>query len=355
MNPPSPPDRKLLKLLLTVALGALGGWLATVMQLPLPWMIGSMVATTIAALAGLRLAMPRQLRGVMVAVLGVMLGSGFSPEILARFTEWLTSLVLVVGYIAAAGMAGMFYLRRVTAFDRATAYFCAMPGGLTEMMLAGEELGGDTRMISLIHASRILIVVLVLPFAFQLFLGYDPANRPAGGQAIASLAPVDLIILGSCALLGYVFANILKLPTAVVTGPMLLSAAIHLAGWTDAKPPTELITAAQVVMGAFIGVRFTGTALALVGRTMVVALGSTLILLVVTVIFAYAVHWLTDLPVAALVLAYSPGGLAEMSLIALALGLDGAFVASHHILRILVIVLAAPAAFRFFGRPKAKS
>jgi membrane AbrB-like protein len=335
MARPGRSDGKLLKLLATVALGALGGWLATLLQLPLPWMIGAMVTTTIAALAGLRLAMPRQLRGVMVSVLGVMLGSGFTPEILARFGEWLTSLLLVVGYIAAAGAVCLFYLRRVTAYDRTTAYFCAMPGGLTEMMLAGEELGGDTRIISLIHASRILLVVLVLPFAFQLFLGYDPADRPA--------------------LLGYVFATVLKLPTAAVTGPMLLSAAIHLAGWTDAKPPTELIAAAQVVMGAFIGVRFTGAALALVGRTMMVALGSTLILLAVTVVFAYAGHWLTGLPVAALALAYSPGGLAEMSLIALALGLDGAFVATHHILRILVIVLAAPAAFRLFGRPKAKS
>ena len=353
MGQPRAPDGKLLKLLITLALGALGGWLASMTQLPLPWMIGSMVATTIAALAGLRLAMPRQLRNVMVAVLGVMLGSGFTPEILARFGEWLTSLLLVVGYIVAAAVACQFYLRRVTSYDRTTAYFCAMPGGLTEMMLAGEELGGDTRIISLIHASRILIVVLILPFAFQLFLGYDPADQPAAGQAIASLAPADLAILGSCALLGYIFASALKLPTAAVTGPMLLSAAIHLAGWTDAKPPSELVVVAQVVMGAFIGVRFTGAALALVGRTMVVAFGSTLILIAVTLVFSVAVHWLTDLPVAALALAYSPGGLAEMSLIALALGLDGAFVASHHILRILVIVLAAPAAFRLFGRPKA--
>ena len=355
MGQPRAPDGKLLKLLITLALGALGGWLASMTQLPLPWMIGSMVATTIAALAGLRLAMPPKLRSVMVAVLGVMLGSGFSPEILARFGEWLISLLLVVGYIAVAAAVCQFYLRRVTGYDRTTAYFCAMPGGLTEMMLAGEELGGDTRIISLIHASRILIVVLILPFAFQLFLGYDPTGRPAAGQAIASLAPIDLIILGSCALFGYILASVLRLPTAAVTGPMLLSAAIHLAGWTDAKPPSELVTVAQVVMGAFIGVRFTGTGLALVGRTMVVALGSTMILIAVTLVFSVAVHWLTDLPVAALVLAYSPGGLAEMSLIALALGLDGAFVASHHIVRILVVVLAAPAAFRLFGRPKAKS
>ena len=44
--------------------------------------------------------MPRQLRGVMVAVLGVMLGSGFSPAILERLGEWTLSLSMLALYIA---------------------------------------------------------------------------------------------------------------------------------------------------------------------------------------------------------------------------------------------------------------
>ena len=50
------------------------------------------------------------------------------------------------------------------------------------------------------------------------------------------------------------------------------------------------------------------------------------------------------LPIAALVLAFAPGGLAEMSLIALALGVDPAFVSSHHVVRIFLVVVLAPLA-----------
>jgi uncharacterized membrane protein AbrB (regulator of aidB expression) len=53
-----------------------------------------------------------------------------------------------------------------------------------------------------------------------------------------------------------------------------------------------------------------------------------------------------DTSLQAVILAYAPGGLAEMSLVALALAIDSAFVATHHVLRIMMIVLVAPTVFR---------
>jgi len=50
------------------------------------------------------------------------------------------------------------------------------------------------------------------------------------------------------------------------------------------------------------------------------------------------------------VLAFSPGGLTEMSLVALALEIDTAFVATHHIVRISVVVMAVPFLFKFLNR-----
>ena len=52
-----------------------------------------------------------------------------------------------------------------------------------------------------------------------------------------------------------------------------------------------------------------------------------------------------------IVLAYAPGGLAEMSLIALSLGIETAFVATHHIIRIGLIVVVAPLVFTRIRRP----
>ena len=58
----------------------------------------------------------------------------------------------------------------------------------------------------------------------------------------------------------------------------------------------------------------------------------------------------TDLGLEPLILAYSPGGLAEMSMIALALGIETAFVATHHVFRIGLIVITAPLLFRLLER-----
>lgn len=331
---------------LALAIGSGGGWLASAAQIPLAWMIGAMVATTVAAMLGLPVAMPRSLRNVMIAVLGVMLGSAFTPEIVQRIGEWSVSLSALAVYGLVAGGASYVYFRRVCGYDRATAYFSAMPGGLSEMILVGSAMGGDTRIISLTHASRVLLVVLALPFAFQVLVGYEPGARPAAGLPLLALLPRDLAILSVCGAVGFGLARALRFPAAALIGPMLLSAGVHLAGWTAAKPPLELVTAAQIVIGTTVGCRFAGTGARLILRAMVGAAGGTAVLAVTALAFALALAQATGLPLEALVLAYAPGGLAEMSLIALAIGADPAFVATHHIVRVVLVVGVAPTLFR---------
>ncbi len=142
-------------------------------------------------------------------------------------------------------------------------------------------------------------------------------------------------------------ARLVRLPAAAILGPMIFSAAFHLTGLTEAKPPTELVAAAQVVVGTTVGCRFAGVALSLVGRTILAAVGSTVILVGGGLLFAVLLHPLTDLPTIGIFLAFAPGGVAEMSLIALALSIDAALVATHHIVRIFFIVVFTPLLFRF--------
>jgi hypothetical protein len=340
--------------LLALALGAVGGWLATLAGLPLPWMIGAMLATTAGALAGLPIKLWQRLREVFVVVLGVMLGSSFTPEIAALLTGWSVSLAILALYTAVSGALGTWYFHRVAGYDRVTSYFSAMPGGLSVMILVGESMGGDARLISLTHASRLLLVVLLLPFAFQLFMGYDPATRPAPGPALLAIDGGELALLALCGLAGWAGAQALRVPASSIVGPMVLSAVVHMGGVVEAAPPEELVAAAQVVVGSAIGCRFAGTALATVGRAILWAAGGTVLLVGSAVLAALGGATLTGLPVMELTLAYSPGGLAEMSLIALALGLEAALVATHHIVRIFLIVVLAPVVFRI-GRKTARS
>ena len=340
------------KIAFALALGSLGGWLAFLANLPLAWMIGAMMATTVAALAGLPVRMDMRLRTVMVAVLGVLLGSGFTPEMLDHLAEWSLSLAALVVYVALAGAAALAFLRRFTDYGPVTSYFAGMPGGLSEMILIGGAFGGDERIISLSHALRILIVVMIIPFTFRWFYP-DAADTVAVAVADNGFSVRDAIILTACGLAGFFAAKALKIPAAAVVGPMVFSGFVHLMGWTAARPPFELSAAAQVVVGSAIGCRFAGTKMSLLWRTGWSALCATLVLLAVAVGIAGVLHLATGLPFAALVLAYSPGGLAEMSLIAYALDIDPAFVATHHVVRIILVVVAAPLLFRLLGGTKA--
>lgn len=341
--------RKLPGIALTLAIGTVGGALAWWAALPLAWMIGAMLATTAASVAGAPLRMDMRLRTLMVTVLGVMLGSGFQPELLNELGRWSLSLAAVALYIAVAGAAAYFYFRKVCGHDRITAYFSAMPGGLAEMILVGTAMGGDSRIISLSHAARVLLVVLTVPFAFSFFTEMDQAARAAARPGMGEIPLLDLAILTACAVIGFFLGKALKLPAAQLVGPMLVSAVAHLTGLTTLPPPVELVGAAQVVVGSALGARFAGTALHLIARTVLQAVGVTAILLSVTMIFAVGLHVGLGFDLRAIVLAFSPGGLAEMSLVALAMSADAAFVATHHILRIFLVVVFAPAVFRLTG------
>ncbi|MFO0989901.1 MAG: AbrB family transcriptional regulator [Alphaproteobacteria bacterium] len=344
--PPATRARRIAAAVLTLALGALGGWLATLVHLPLPWMIGAMVATTIASLSGIRLFVYRWVRGPNVAVLGVMLGSSFTPAVAARFGDWIATIAGLAVYVALVTAILYWYFRRFGHFDRVTAFFAASPGGLNEMVIVGRELGGDDRLIALVHGARILMVVMTIPVGFMLFLDYSPAARPPMGGGLFEISPREALILGGCALAGAFGARAIGFPAAFVTGPMFLSAFVHLVGWSEARPPEILIAVAQVVIGSGVGARFSGVKLYTIARVLLLSLGSTAVMVSLTAIFALVLRRAADTSIEAVVLAYAPGGLAEMSLVALALAIDSAFVASHHVLRIVMIVIVAPALFR---------
>jgi len=334
-----------------LAIGVVGGGVFAWFNLPLAWMMGAMSLTTLSAVGGVRVMVPAKLRQVMIAVLGVMLGSAFRPDILEQAGQWTLSLAMLVVYVAAVALLAGLYFRKVARYDATTAYFSAIPGGLSEMILVGGAMGGDERTIALTHASRILLVVLIIPFWFRLVEGYQPIPGGVSGSfmAFGQMPAADLASLGLCAVVGFFIARALRLPAAALTGPMTVSAAAHLFGLTTSTPPAELIIIAQVVIGTAIGCRFAGVGPRRILRAIAAAAGATAIMLGIGVVFSLALNAALGLPMSALTLAFAPGGLAEMSLIALALGVDPAFVSTHHLLRIFLVVILAPMAFKLIA------
>ncbi|MBT3929173.1 MAG: AbrB family transcriptional regulator, partial [Rhodospirillaceae bacterium] len=207
-------------------------------------------------------------------------------------------------------------------------------------------MGGDERQVSVAHTTRIFLVVMILPFLFRLIEDFEPGLRTFSGDG-APFTIIDVVILAGSAVVGLYAARMLRLPAPHLTGPMVASAAVHLIGLTQASPPVIVVALAQILLGASVGARFAGLTYRDLGRVLRLGGIATVILLVISGVFAVGLNALTGIPFASLVLAFSPGGLTEMSLVALALNVDTAFVATHHIVRITVVVMLVPFLFKF--------
>ncbi len=341
----------------TLAIGAAGGWIASQIGIPLPWMIGALIAVGICALFDLTVIghgvhVPQILRSAMVPVVGVMIGSTFTPEILGQIPQWWITMLGLVVFILASTAAVHTLYRRVFRYDSATAYFSAVPGGLILMAVIGEDSGGDPRTISLVHFCRIVLAVLIIPFVMRMIYG------PVGSSVLGTLhlgehAGIgDLVLLGAAAAVGAIGGHYLRLPGAVIAGPMLVSAAIHVSGVTHAVPPNWLVFMAQFVIGAALGARFAGITLRQLGHIVVASVCGVATILAIGGCLALSLAPFVPEHLTALILAYAPGGFAEMSLVALSLQMGVAFVAAHHMVRIILAVTLMPALWRRVLAPR---
>ncbi len=325
---------------LALAVGLLGGvafwWLAT----PLPWLLGPLFISLVVSLLRLPVEAPTPLRIPISAFVGVMLGATYSPEVLGQMAGWWLTILGLLGYMVIATAMCFLYFRAVAGFDARTAFFSAMPGGLSEMVIIGDSAGADPRNVALVQAGRVVFTVYSIPFLIEFMNG--PLNRVAGQTVgLADMQGSAFLWLGLCAAAGLALGYLVKLPARFLIVPMVLSAVVHLAGWSDFKTPWEFVVAAQVILGTILGCGFQDGRVREILRVLLISLGATFLLVLLSLGFAWTLSWMSGVGLTELLLAYSPGGVAEMGVLALALQLEVAMVSLHHAIRIVVLVFAA--------------
>lgn len=301
-----------------------------------------MFASFLAVIAKAPLHGPNALRPYVIPVIGVMLGSGFDTQTFSHLLEWGLSLLGLVVYIAiAAALVVPLYIK-IGRLDPVTAFFSAMPGGLNEMTVIGGALGGDERRIILSHAARIVVSVSAIAVYFRVVLGYDVASAaiPSGTDVAFDLKS-GAILLG-CAVFGMLLGKAMKLPAAGLLGPLILSAIAHMTGLSHSAPPPVLVIFSQIILGTMMGCRFMGAAPRLIAETLVLSTIATTVMLAVSLGIAIALHGLFGQTSQQVLLAYAPGGLTEMSLVAIAMNGDVAYIALHHLARIVILIAIAP-------------
>jgi len=336
--------------LLTLAIALAGAgtfWLA---RLPLPFLFGPLAFCLIAALAGVKLRGTGQVGVGMRTILGLAVGASITPALIGQMPVMALTLMMVPVYVVLIGVIGVPFFHRLWGFDRTTSYFAAMPGGLQDMVIFGIEAGGDARALSLIHATRVLIIVTLAPV---LLVGlYDVSLDAPIGAPLATVPPLELVILVVAALIGWKGGERVGLFGASILGPMIVAAALSLTDILHTRPPAEAINLAQIFIGMGIGVYFTGITLRELARDVAAGALFALLLAGLAAVFMVLAGRVGGAPGVEAFLSFAPGGQAEMAVLAIIVGADLGFIVLHHVTRIVLVITGAPLAKGLFLKGK---
>jgi uncharacterized protein len=345
-------------ILATYGLGAAGAGLALAAGLPLPMLLGPLLLVAAASMARVQLfghlpAVPQKLRFALVPVIGVAIGASVPPEILSQVGRWWITVAALCLFVPVAHWLSYQLFRRLGGIDPPTAYFAAMPGGFIEALEMGERAGARMDMLVALQFLRLALCIVMIPLAFALVTGQAVGSgavpRPGDGVALTLPDAAWLIAAGAG---GWAMAVRMRLPAAVLAGPMLASAAIHAAGLTQATSPEWAIAVTQWIMGTSLGARFAGFDRRSLWLAIRLAALSVAAMLAIASGIALALAGPVGEPATAVILAFAPGGISEMSLVALSLQLSMVYVTLHHLIRILLAVVVARAGLRFLpARP----
>jgi membrane AbrB-like protein len=286
-------------------------------------------------------------------ILGISLGSSVTPETVATMVTWPLSMLALTIAMVGITTSVMAYLKFVHGWPTLDALFAAAPGALAQAMALAQDTGANVRAIAMVQTVRLFILAVALPLIFAAF-GVAGLPPPRGGNApmIQSLIELGVLVLAAsgAALLAYRFS----IPGGLIVGAMAASGVLHGSGWVHAFLPVPVAIGSFVVMGAMIGTRLGGADIRMLAKLGFVGLGALAVGTTVGCLFAVAVAWALNLRLADVVMAYAPGAIEAMTIIAFALHLDPVFVGVHHLARFTFMSLVLPAAVGVIRRYEKK-
>lgn len=281
----------------------------------------------------------------MRTILGVAVGATVTISFLLALPGFWNTLIFIPIVVILSGIIGVWYFQKLCRYDFPTAYYSSMPGGLQDMLVFGEEAGGNVRAMSLIHATRVLVIIIALPILLTFIWGISLDKPP--GDPIRHFEIEQLIILVICAIAGWKIASFFGMFGASILGPLILTAIASITGILHTRPPVEAIWAAQYFIALGIGVKYVGVTAQEIRKDILAGLGFCIFLLIITLSIVSLVINYNLAPAVDVILSMAPGGQAELVVITLIVGADLGFVVAHHVFRIFIVILGAPIMARF--------
>jgi hypothetical protein len=323
----------------TLLLGIIGAGLGTGLGLPVAPLLGSALLVSIVTLMGIRTGASHSLRNFSFIVVGCSLGCGITPETLALVGHWPWSLAALALTITFMMYANVWLLVRFYGQSVETSLLASSPGALSSVIALATSGYGNARAIMVLQGMRLLLVMALLPVIIE-GLNLQGTTNAAVLHGVLDYAYLPTLIISSYVLAA--FLDKINFPAAYIMAGLIISALGHSTELMQGVMPNPLVIIAFIIIGSSVGTRFNGMQHSELKRYAGAAIASVTLSSIIAAVAAFIMAKLLQLPFGQVWVAYAPGGVEAMAALAMALHFDPAYVAVHHLARIIGLVLVLP-------------
>ncbi len=326
-------------MLRALAIGIPAGWLFEWLDTPIPWMIGPMVAVAIINLMGFSMFSPPYARQTGQVILGSAVALYFTPPVVAALGANMGAIAAATAAAFLIGGLGALVLSRVSGVDGKTAFFSSIPGGAMAMAVLADRAGAQSPPVAVAHSLRVSIVVITIPYA----LTYG--GIPLEAAAYRPQLPLEVWILVPWIAFGFVLGEVaerLGLQNGHLLAPIFFGGALTISGVELSAVPSWMTDFAQLMFGLVLGARYERAFFIRNKLFIPFALFNAFFIMFVSALVALFLAWAFGLPIATMLIATAPGGLAEMTILAQVLHVSVPLVVAFHLFRVLIVNFGTP-------------
>ena len=336
------------KFVLVIAISIPSAIIADYIKLPLAWFLGPMLATSVGALMGLKIKIPRIVLSSILILLGLYIGNYIDKDLFSQIHEWVfTSLIMLI-YIILSIFIVSIYLQKFSKYEKKTSIFSAAPGALGPLMILAEDQKTDLSHVATAHLIRLIIIVTVFPFFVNSY--YDTDLGEFVQETVKNQDISNLLILIILSIIFIMIFDRLKIPAALLSGTLVASGFLQITEIASYQISAKIVDYCLLILGASVGCRFADKTFNEVAKNAIHSFVATFLLVFLGVIAAFAASLIIDKNFFTLLLSYCPGGIYEVAVIAIFFNLDPEFVSFHHIIRLLMILFIVPLILRFLKK-----
>ena len=336
--------------LLVILISIPSAIVADYFNVPLAWMLGPMIVTSIAALSGLKINMPKIALSSILIILGLHIGNYIDQNLFNQMVNWIWTSIIMLFYIVICILIVSKYLQKFSGYGKNASIFSAAPGALGPLLILAENEKSDLSQVATSHLIRLIIIITVIPFII--------VNNTASGTIILTEFDyvgqnhLNLILLVIASLIFIFIFDKIKVPATLLSGTLFASGLLQITDIASYKLPDATINFCLLILGASVGCRFAEKTVKEIANNSLHSLVATTILVVLGLIAAYIATFFVDTNILTLILSFSPGGIYEVAVIAIAFDLEPDFVAFHHIIRLLFILFTIPLILKLLNKFK---